>query len=128
MKGMTVDPWIVDLFATIDRMDSTGFAKAFAEDATFRFGNLEPAVGRQELEQAVAGFFSTVDGLTHEITGVWTGRWEGGDVTSVESGVTYTRKDGGVVGPLPATTTIRLHGDEIQDYRIFMDIGPVFAA
>ena len=128
MDGMTVDPWIVDLFATIDRMDAAGFAKVFAEDATFRFGNSEPVLGRQDLEQAVAGFFSVIDGLTHQIIGVWTVLGKGGDVTSVESDVTYTRKDGGVVGPLPAMTTIRLQGDEIQDYRIFMDVSPVFAA
>jgi ketosteroid isomerase-like protein len=127
MNGMTVDPWIVDLFAAVDRMDTVGFVKVFAEDATFRFGNSEPAAGRQEVEQAVAGFFSMVDGLSHQITGVWTGHWEGGEATSVESTVTYTRKDSSVVGPLPCTTTMRLRGDEIQDYRIFMDIGPVFA-
>jgi hypothetical protein len=96
-------------------------------DATFRFGNSESAAGRHELERAVGGLFSVMDGLSHQITGVWTGHWEGGEVTSVESGVTYTRKDGRVVGPLPATTTIRRQGDEIRDYRVFMDIGPVFA-
>ena len=128
MHAMTVDPWIVDLFATIDRMDAAGFAKAFAEDATFRFGNSNPAMGRQDLEQAVAGFFSMIGGLTHDIKGVWTGHGEDRGVTSVESDVTYVRKDGGVVGPLPAMTTIRLQGDEIRDYRIFMDISPVFAA
>ena len=128
MHGMTVDPWIVDLFSTIDDMDTAGFADVFAEDATFRFGNSDPAVGRQEIKQAVAGFFSMLDGLTHQITGVWKGHWEGGRVTSVETAVTYTRNDGSVVGPLPATSTIRLDGEEIQDYRIFMDIAPVFAA
>src|SRR3989442_2545922 len=32
-------------------------------------------------------------GLRHEVTGVWSGTWEGGDVKSVESAVNYTRQD-----------------------------------
>jgi ketosteroid isomerase-like protein len=127
MSLFITDPWIVDLFDAIDGMDAATLAKAFTEDGTFRFGNGEPTVGRQALEQAVAGFFSTIGGLSHEISGVWTGRWERGEVTSVESGVTYTRHDGSTVGPLPVTTTIRRRGDQIQDYRIFMDVSPVFA-
>jgi hypothetical protein len=128
MTGTTVDPWIVDLFGAIDDMDAAALAKTFAEEGSFRFANGEPAVGRQGIEQAVGGFFSMIGGLSHEITGVWTGRWEGGEVTSVESGVTYTRLDGSLVGPLPATTAIRRRTEEIQDYRIFMDVSPVFAA
>jgi ketosteroid isomerase-like protein len=128
MTGPTVDPWIVDLFGAIDGMDAAAFAKTFAEDGTFRFANGEPAVGRQGLEQAVGGFFSMIGGLSHEITGVWTGRWQGGEVTSVEGEVTYTRQDGRVVGPLPVTSTIRRCGEEIQDYRIFMDVSPLYAA
>jgi hypothetical protein len=120
------EPWIVDLFGAIDSMDAVTLAKAFTEDGTFRFGNGEAVQGREALELAAAGFFSTIGGLSHEITGVWTGRWEGGEVTSVESDVTYTRNDGTVVA-LPATTTIRRRGDQIQDCRIFMDVSPVFA-
>ena len=127
MTQIITEPWIVDLFGAIDAMDAATMAKAFTEDGIFRFGNGEPVRGRQELEQAVAGFFTTIGGLSHEITGVWTGQWEGGEVTSVESDVTYTRRNGTVVGPLPASTTIRRRGDQIQDYRIFMDVSPVFA-
>ena len=122
-----MDQRVVDLFAVIDSMDVPTIAKAFSEDGTFRFGNSEPAVGREQVEQSVSGFFSMIGGLRHEITGVWSGTWEGGEVKSVEAEVTYTRKDGTRTPPLPVTSTLRLKGDLIKDYRIFMDLAPLFA-
>jgi hypothetical protein len=101
MTLTTADRSVVDLFRIIDAMDAAGFAKAFAEDGTFRFGNDQPAVGRQQIEKSVSAFFSTIQGLRHEITGVWSGTWEGGTVTSVEAQVTYTRKDETITEPLP---------------------------
>ena len=56
-----------------------------------------------------------------------TGTWPGGEVKSIESEVTYTRHDGSRVGPLPATTTLRLEDDRIKHYQIFMDPSPVLA-
>jgi hypothetical protein len=127
MSVMTVDQWVVDLFRAIDSMDTATVAKAFTEDGRFRFGNNEPAVGREQVEQSVSGFFSIIGGLSHEITGVWSGSCEGGPVTSVETNVTYVRKDGTETQALPATTTLRMEGDRIKDLRIFMDVSPLFA-
>jgi ketosteroid isomerase-like protein len=118
---------VVDFFAAIDSMDAPTVAKAFAEDGTFRFGNSEPAVGREQVEQSVSAFFLMIGGLSHEITGVWSGTWDGGEVKSVEAEVTYTRKDGTHTPPLPVTSTLRMKGDLIKDYRIFMDVAPLFA-
>jgi ketosteroid isomerase-like protein len=127
MSVMTVDQWVTDLFGAIDSMDAATFANAFTEDGTFRFGNNEPVVGRLQVEQSVSGFFSVLGGLSHQITGVWSGNWEGGEVISVEADVTYTRKDGTLTQPLPATSTLRMEGDRIKDYRAFVDISPLFA-
>src|SRR5207249_11722561 len=51
----------------------------------------------------------------------------GAAVQSIEAVVTYTRKDGTVTRPLPVTSTLRMRGDLIKDYRIFMDVSPLFA-
>lgn len=123
----STDRWVVDLFRAVDALDAATFAKAFTEDGTFRFGNAQPAVGRQQIEEALSGFFSIIGGLRHEVTGVWSGTWEGGDVKSVESAVTYTPKDATVTDAIPATSTLRMRGDLIRDYRIFADISPLFA-
>ena len=101
MSVTTADRRVLDLFRIVDSMNAAGFANAFTEDGTFRFGNSQPSVGRQQTEHSVSGFFSMIGGLRHEITGVWSGSWESGGVKSVEAAVTYTRRDGTVTEPLP---------------------------
>ncbi len=118
---------VLDVFQTIDAMDTERLAQAFTDDAIFRFGNSEPAVGKQQVRQSIAVFFGMIEGLSHNITGVWSGNWEKGEVQSVEAEVTYTRKDGTQTPPLPVTSTIRWEGDRIKDYRIFMDVSPLFS-
>jgi ketosteroid isomerase-like protein len=122
------DEWLVGIFRTIDSMDAAGLAEAFTEDGTFRFGNNDTIAGREQIRQYVEGFFSSIAGLSHHFTGMWSGRWEMGDVHIVESDVTYTRKDGTKTQPLPATSTLRMKRDRIRDYRIFIDISPLFAS
>jgi ketosteroid isomerase-like protein len=127
MSVVSMDQWVLDLFRAVDAMDAATLAKAFTEDGTFRFGNNPPAVGREQIEQNASGFFAMIGGLSHEITGVWSGTWAGGDVKSVEAEVTYTRQDGTRTQPVPCVSTMRLEGDQIKDYRIFIDVAPVFA-
>ena len=128
MNVVLVDQWLQDLFRSIDAMDAPTFARAYSEDGAFRFGNSDPALGREQVERAASGFFSMIGGLSHQIIGVWSGTWEGGEVKSVEAEVTYTRHNGTRTQPLPVTSTLRLQDDQIKDYRIFMDLGPLFAS
>jgi hypothetical protein len=120
------DTWVRGFFAAIDTMDVPAFGRAFTPDGRFRFANGDVVVGPKQIEQSLAGFYGTIAGLQHEILGIWSGRWAEGDVKSVECGVTYTRNDGSICGPIPVTTTIRMRGALIHDYRIFMDISPLF--
>src|SRR5574342_430028 len=119
--------YVAALFHTVDALDATAFAERFTEDGTFRFGNAPAVVGRQQIEESVAGFFSMIGGLKHQILGVWSGVWEGGAVASVETTVTYRRKDETVTDAIPVTSTLRMRGDLIADFRVFADISPVFA-
>ena len=118
---------VADLFHAVDALNATAFAERFTEDGTFRFGNAPAVVGRRQIEESVAGFFSTIGGLKHEIVGVWSGAWEDGAVTSVETTVTYRRKDATETDAIPVTSTLRMRGDLIADFRVFADISPVFA-
>lgn len=118
--------YLADLFDAVDALDAAAFAERFAADGTFRFGNAPAVAGRRQIEESVAGFFSTIGGLKHEIVGVWSGAWEGGAVTSVETTVTYRRRDATVTA-IPVTSTLRMRGDLIADFRVFADISPVFA-
>ena len=125
--AVKADYWVSGVFHAMDSLDTAAVMKLFGEEPTLRFGNTDPAMGRDQVEAMVAGMFTLVAGLQHEITGVWTGTWPGGEVKSIESEVTYTRHDGSRVGPLPATTTLRLEGDRIKHYQIFMDASALFA-
>jgi hypothetical protein len=125
MPSVTNVSGVTRVFKTIDEMKADEYASYFAGDASFRFGNAEPIVGRQTIRDAMVVFFSTIKGLRHEVVGVWEGEWAQGDVYSVETKVTYTRTDDEVVSLL-ATSTMRMYGDLIQDWRIFADISPVY--
>jgi len=110
------------LFADIDTMDPDRFAAHLAPDAVMRFGNAEPVRGRDATRDTWAGFCETVDGVSHEIVE----QWRPGPATIVESNVTYTRKDASRV-TVPVVTIYREDGDLISDYRVFIDLAPLFA-
>jgi ketosteroid isomerase-like protein len=111
-----------DLFADIDSMQPDRFAAHLADDVRFRFGNADPVHGRDAVRDVWAGFCETVDGVSHEIVE----QFESGNATIAESNVTYTKKDGSTV-TVPVVTIYRADGDLIDDYRVFVDLAPLFA-
>jgi ketosteroid isomerase-like protein len=113
---------ITDVFADVDRMDATAFASYLAEDCVLRFGNADEVVGRAAIEEAIAGFFTTIKGLSHHILE----QWEVGDTTIVQNEAIYTRLDDRRV-TVPAVTIYRRGDDLIDDYRIYVDLAPVYA-
>ena len=62
---------VAGVFADIDAFDPDKFVAHLTEDVVFRFGNAEPAVGRAAVREAVAGFFTTIDGLRHHVLNVY---------------------------------------------------------
>ena len=110
-----------ELFETIDSMDARGFAAAFTDEGRFRFGNAPTVVGRDAIEDAVSQFFSQLTGLRHDILDVW----DHGDVVISEVEVTYNRQDGKTIS-LPAVTVGRRNESLLSDYRIYMDVNPLF--
>jgi hypothetical protein len=110
------------LLADIDSMDARAFASNLSEDCVLRYANADEVHGREAVEQAIAGFYGTIGGLRHQIRNEWTV----GDATILEFDVTYTRLDGGEV-TVPAVSIVRSSGDLIDDYRIYVDLAPVYA-
>jgi hypothetical protein len=110
------------LLADVDRMDAHAFASHLSEDCRLRFGNAEPVTGRAAIEAAVTGFLVTIKGLSHDIVE----RWDVADTTIIEAEVTYTRLDEQQV-TVPVVTIYRRGDELIEDYRIFIDLAPVFA-
>ncbi len=109
------------LFASIDGMDAEGFVSFLTEDGTFRFGSAPPVAGRESVQAAVGGFFSSIAGLRHTLQRVVTQD----DVIVCEGQVTYTRIDGSDI-TLPFCDVFEVSGGLISAYLIYMDIGPLF--
>jgi ketosteroid isomerase-like protein len=111
-----------EVFADVDRMDAKAFASHLAEDCLLRFGNAQELVGRQAIEESIAGFFTTINGISHQIVD----QWDIDDTTIIQLEATYTRKDERKV-TLPAVAVWRRGSELIDDYRIYVDLGPVYA-
>ena len=122
MLDIAAVPDRADLFADIDSMEPDRFARHLSSDATMRFGNAEPVHGRDAIRDAWASFCETLDGVHHDVVE----QWDVGDGGIVEASVTYTRKDGSRV-TVPVVTIYRARGELIDDYRIFIDLAPLFA-
>jgi ketosteroid isomerase-like protein len=113
---------VAKVFADIDAFDPDKFVAHLTPDAVFRFGNADPVTGRAAVKEAVAGFFSTIDGLTHHIKNVW----EQGDTVITQIDVEYRRKDGKTV-TVPNADILTYDGELVRDWRIYIDIAPVYA-
>ena len=79
-------------------------------------------IGRQATCDSVAGFFSSINGLRHTVIDIF----QQENVITVELSIDYTRKDGKVV-TLPCANIFRMEGPLVRDYRVFMDVTPIFA-
>ncbi len=113
---------VVPLFRAIDAMDADRFASYLARDAVFRFANQPEVRGSDAIRAAVAGFFGMIAGLEHRITDTWA---QPGTVIC-RGEVTYTRKDGTKL-TVPFADVLEMRGERIGDYRIYMDVSPLFA-
>lgn len=111
------------LFAKIDQRELSAVADLFAENATMVFGNGEPLVGRAAILAANATFMDTIVGLRHSIVDTWTVE----ATTIAVTDVTYTRLDTREV-TLPTVSIWRIGDDGlIVDFRVVLDLAPVYA-
>lgn len=111
------------LFASIDAMDTESFLGFIHKDATFRFGSSPAVTGHAEIRAAVEGFFSSFAALQHDPQKLITD----GDAVACEGEVTYTRHDGSKI-TLPFVNVFEIDGELISQYRVYIDIGPLFQA
>jgi ketosteroid isomerase-like protein len=123
---MTPDERTVrDLFEALDAGDTSRALDLMTEDVGFRFGSAEPTVGRAAIAANATAMAGTVASLSHELLAVWTVE-KPEPAVLCEMAVTYQRQDGSSV-TLPCLNVFRLRNERIADYRIYMDVHPVFA-
>jgi len=110
------------LFGAIDAMDTGRFLGFLTEDVSFRFGSAPAVRGSDAVGEAVGGFFSSIAGLSHDLKFAAAE----GSTLITEGEVTYTRHDGSRI-TLPFADVFEMRGDRIAAYKIYMDIGPLYA-
>jgi hypothetical protein len=121
--GATTRPDTRNLFATVDTMDVATIASLFAEDGRVVFGNGQPLVGIEAIRTGITAFFDTIAGQHHEVVT----EWKVLDDTIVELKVTYDREDGQQI-TIPCVTIFHTDAaDKIDDYRVYFDVGPIYA-
>jgi SnoaL-like domain len=110
------------IFADIDSFDPDKFVSHLTDNVVFRFANGDPVEGRSAVRDAVAGFFSSIGGLTHHILQTWDV-----DETSIAKiDVEYVRADGKHV-TVPNADILVFDGDLVSNWQIYIDLAPVFA-
>ena len=110
------------MFAAIDAKDGAAFISYLTQDSVFRFGSAPPVQGRDAIQAAVDGFFGTILGSAHEIANTF----QCDDTVICEGEVTYHRHDDSKL-TLPFTDVLEYSGDLISHYKIYIDIGPLYA-
>lgn len=111
------------VFGLVDAQDAGAVAGLFAADGSITFGNNPPLVGAPQIEAGIKGFYSTIDGLSHDVVQEW--NVDGDSI--VELRVTYTRLDGAKV-TIPCVSIWNRGPDGlITTYRVYFDLAPVYA-
>jgi ketosteroid isomerase-like protein len=110
------------LFAAIDRKDAAGFVAFLTENASFRFGSSPVVKGRVQIAASVAAFFRSIKSCSHVVEKTISD----GHTLMCEGMVTYTRLDDSIVA-IPFVDVFELTDGLVSDYKIYIDISPLFS-
>ena len=110
--------WIYDYYAVVDRLVLEGLMALHSDETRLAFANAPVIEGKQGFRETLRGFWSTIRGMSHEVTGAWV--LHDGRVGIGEVVVTYTRRDGSQT-VVNACTVLRRRDGLIRDIRIHGD-------
>ena len=110
------------IFAAFDAKDLDALGGLMTEDVRLQIGNADVVKGKAQFVEALEAFFASVTSFRHTVTNVWSDL----DAVIAELKVSYTRLDGGAV-TLPCCNVFRIRDGAVADYRVYMDITPVYA-
>ena len=118
---MEYKPFFDKMLAHMDALDARGFASSFTEGGILRLANNEPVVGRDRIENDMAGFCSAIGGLRHDFQNCWALE----DRAFANGLVTYLRKDGSTL-TVPWATIARFEGGKLAEYDVYVDSSKLF--
>jgi ketosteroid isomerase-like protein len=113
---------IMRLFQAIDSKDTETFVSFLSDDSVFRFGNMPPVEGKDNIRQFLNNWFPTIRSVSHDQIEIW----EPDGVKIMNGRVTYTRHSGSKLS-VHFANTFKMRGDEIREYYIFVDTSQLYA-
>ena len=113
---MATPAWVPSLFQALDASDADMFASFLTDDGVFVFGNAEPVRGKQAIRDVVAGFFTTIKAIRHDLIETWTLP----EAVICQGTVTYTRHSGSQLR-VPFANIFRMQNGLIRNYLIYVD-------
>lgn len=116
--------WVRDYYDTIDGMNLEEFLGWHTDGAKVTFGNNPTAEGKEQIAEAIGGFWSMIGGLRHHFQNVWA---TDDGTTVLEAAIDYWTK-GGTEVTVPAVTLIERSGEKVSNLRIHVDLAPLFEA
>ncbi|MFG1608020.1 nuclear transport factor 2 family protein [Actinoplanes sp. NPDC049265] len=122
VDARTIAQDLQTIFDGIDTLDPDNFVRHLTEDVVFQFGNNDPVVGREAVAEGVRAFYTTIAGMRHDVRNVYVD----GDVAIAQVDILYTRHDGKAV-TVPNADILTFDGDKVRDWRIYIDLTPVYA-
>jgi ketosteroid isomerase-like protein len=110
------------MFAALDAKDVEALGAWMTDDVRLQIGNTPAVNGKAGFVGSLQAFFASVASVRHTVTNVWSDI----DAVIVELRVHYTRFDGAEL-TLPCCNVFRVRDGAVADYRVYMDITPVYA-
>jgi ketosteroid isomerase-like protein len=117
------DHFIIKMYQAIDAKSSTGMCDYVTDDAVFRFANMPAVEGKSNIIAFLDGFFQSIKAIRHTDIEYW----NSGNAWFVTGTVNYTRHNDTVLS-VPFGVLLKMNGDLIKDYLIFVDASQLYAA
>ena len=112
---------ITRLFQAIDSKDTETFVSFLSDDAVFRFGNMPPVEGKENIRPFMSGWFQSIKALKHDQIGIW----EADGVWFMNGRVTYTRHNDTQL-QVWFSNTFKMKDEKIRNYLIFVDASQLY--
>ncbi len=104
------------IFKLVDKMDAAELTACITKDGLFRFSNMEPVVGSENILIFLTDFFKSIKAICHSELEVY----EIGNTIITNGVVTYTRHSGSKY-QCNFSNTFKMKGDLVSEYLIFVD-------
>ncbi|MFV8749278.1 GNAT family N-acetyltransferase [Nannocystaceae bacterium ST9] len=114
---------ILHRYQELERLDAEIFASRFDPRGRFRLANDPPAIGPAAIARTLHDFFGLLDAMHHDVSGLW----EIPEGWVIEALVDY-RVRGGEQVFVATASILRVGEQHFEDFRVYADLAPVFAA